>query len=159
MARANETTEPGVERNSDSFMPHTIAGAIRDSKCDFNKCYRAPKMDHMNEEKKKPKPKRTPPDPEHQKKLQELVDLYGGGDPEIFAERRTVDPEKPVNPIYVRMILNGHTSFGDRARKILRNWLDSPRTFLKNRLYRRQDGCQASSGSERQYRMGKTEPR
>lgn len=132
MARAKETTAPGAERYSVSFMRQTIADAIGDSNRDFNNCYKKPRMACMKKVDKKPK--RTPADPEHLNKLQELIDA-AGGTPELFAEKYSVKAEDPINPVYVRQIFNGHASFGDKARKKMAEKAGLPPDFFEKKIY------------------------
>lgn len=47
--------------------------------------------------------------------LRELVKSSGG--PALFAKKMSADKDDPIDPTFVSQILNGHRSFGDKARK------------------------------------------
>lgn len=104
MSLANSTTAFRGERYSLSVMPTTIADAIADSKRQFTKCYRTSKKAGMTTEAF------------HVAALRRLVDKAGG--PAEFARKHSRDDaDKLIDPTYVSQILNGHRSFGEKARR------------------------------------------
>lgn len=126
MARANETTEPGVERYSDSFMSNTIADAICDSNCDFINCYRAPIIKHMDNEKDDDTAGPI-------SKLRALVEAAGG--PLKFATKYTQDPDNAINQTYVSQLLNGKRKFREVARRNMAKRAGLPLDYFEDKLY------------------------
>lgn len=126
MARANDTTEPGVERNSGSFMPSTIADAICDSNCDFINCYRAPIINPMDDEKDDDTAGPI-------SKLRALVDAAGG--PLKFATQYTQDPDNAINQTYVSQLLNGKRKFREVARRNMAKRAGLPLDYFEDKRY------------------------
>lgn len=119
MDLAKSITASLGERYSDSFMHHTIADAIDDSKREFTDSLHQATMQRMEH-----------PITPQVEILRQIV-RESGGPAEFSRKYSKDDADKPIDATYVSQILNGHRPFRDVARKNMATRAGLPDDFFE----------------------------